>query len=295
MNTYMALTLVCSFSHAVGAVLCKYGLENLKHLPDKNLKRIVLFLVRSKFWVLGLVVTLSTNVFVLQLQSVLDISVVQSILNSGYIFTLLLGYLVLDEVLTKQQLVGTIAVIIGALAIMTVDNPVSSQSTNIEVLLIQSGISFLIICLLILFSFFYENVNYEILYAISGGIAFGNSQVCVKATTNYITDETGYFSVFSMQSVTEFVNVWPTALIVLFGITGFICMQISFTHGKVSICVALLAVISRTISTSSGYYIFGEEFPYSKLIGIVTILVGVFIITMSTIKRNNYEISARPS
>ena len=138
-------------------------------------------------------------------------------------------------------------------------------------------------------------MNYEILYAISGGIAFGNSQVCVKATTNYITDETGYFSVFSMQSVTEFVNVWPTALIVLFGITGFICMQISFTHGKVSICVALLAVISRAISTSSGYYIFGEEFPYAKLIGIVTILVGVFIITMSTFKRNNYGIAARPS
>ena len=85
MNTYMALTLFCSFLHAVGAVLCKYGLENLKQMPDKNLKQIVLFLVRSKFWVLGIVVTLSTNVFVLQLQSVLDISVVQSILNKNVI------------------------------------------------------------------------------------------------------------------------------------------------------------------------------------------------------------------
>ena len=87
MNTYIALTLICSFSHAVGAVLCKYGLEKLKQLPNKSLKQIVSFLVRSKFWVLGIVVTLSTNFFVLQLQSVLDISVVQSILNSVIIQT----------------------------------------------------------------------------------------------------------------------------------------------------------------------------------------------------------------
>jgi len=293
MNTYIALTLICSFSHAVGAVLCKYGLEKLKQLREKNLKRIVLFLIRSKFWILGIIVTLSTNFFVLQLQSVLDISVVQSILNSSYIFTLLLGYFVLNEVLTKQQWIGTIAVIIGPLAIMTVDNPVTSQSTNIRVLLVQSGVSFIIILFLIIASFFYKNVNYGILYATSGGIAFGNSQVCVKATTNFITDETGYFSIFSIQSVTEFVKVWPTALIILFAITGFICMQISFTHGKVSICVALLAVISRSISTSSGYYVFGEEFLYAKMVGIVTILVGVFIITISTIKHDNYQIAVR--
>jgi multidrug transporter EmrE-like cation transporter len=71
----------------------------------------------------------------------------------------------------------------------------------------------------------------------------------------------------------------------LFSVTGFICMHISFSHGKVSICVALLAVISRTISTSSGYYIYGEQFSAIKILGILVILIGVFIITFASIKK----------
>lgn len=291
MNIYIVLTLICSFFHAVGAVLCKYGLDMLKQVPHNNLKQITVFLVHNKFWISGIIVILSTNFFVLQLQSILDLSVVQSVLNSSYIFTLFLGYLVLKEVLTKQQWLGTVTVMIGAFAIMMVDDPVTGQTTKTSILVLQSGISFLLIIILISTSLFYKNVNYEILYAISAGIAFGNSQVYVKATTNFITDETGYFSVFSMQSLAELVHVWPTLLIIVFAITGFICMQISFAHGKVSICVALLAVISRAISTSSGYYIFDEQFPYSKVIGIVTILIGVSIITISSVKRDNFNLA----
>lgn len=291
MNLYIGLTLICSFFHAVGAILCKYGLQRSNPLSKNSIKEMVLLLIANKFWVLGIAVSLSTNFFVLELQSILDLSIIHSIMNSSYIFTLLLGYIVLKEVLTKRQWLGTATVIMGALIIISVDNPTTGHATNVSALLIQGAISFLLIIFLIVLSLNNKNMNYEILYAASAGIAFGNSQVFVKATTNYITDETGYFTVFSLQSMTQLINVWPTLLIILFAITGFICMQISFTHGKVSICVALMAVISRAISTSSGYYIFGEQFPHVKVIGILTILLGVLIITLSTIKGKECQLA----
>lgn len=292
MSLYIILTLICSFFHAVGAVLCKFGLDGLKRVPRENLKEILLFLIGNKYWVLGIIVTLSTNYFVLELQSILDVSFIHSIMNSSYLFTLLLGYLVLKEILSTRQWIGTLTVIIGAAIIMAVDNHITGQATNINALLIQAAISVSLIGALISFSILYRNANYEILYAIAAGVAFGNSQVFVKAATNYITDQNGSFSVFSVQSLTELINVWPTLLVVIFAITGFICMQISFTHGKVSICVALLAVISRAISTSSGYYIFSEQFPFSKVVGIATILIGVSIITLSTVIKEDYELAA---
>ena len=126
--------------------------------------------------------------------------------------------------------------------------------------------------------------NNEIFYAIAAGMAFGNSQIYVKVTTNFISDETGGFSVLSMQSLSELVHVWPSLAVALFSVIGFICMQISFSHGKVSITVALIAVISRAISTSSGFFVFGESFARVNVLGQQVVFVGVFVLTIAGLR-----------
>ena len=285
MNPYVLVALSCSFLFAVGAILCKYGMRKLNMDRPPNIFQLAWFLVRNKVWFAGVLVSLVTNAIVLQIQSVIDLSVIHSILTSTYIFTLLLGYWFLGEKLTTTQWLGTITVIIGTSAIIFLGQPVTGGKTEIGNLMLLSGVSMSIIFSLLLLANTCESINYEIAYAISAGVAFGNCQVYVKASTNMITDQTGSFSVLSLQSISEFLNIWPSLALIIFSVTGFLCMHISFSHGKVSICVALLAVISRTISTSSGYYIYGEHFSIMKVVGIAIILAGVFIITLASLKK----------
>lgn len=284
MNVLTALTLVCSFFYAVGAVICKYSMHDLQGRAKLSIKELTLFLIQNKIWIFGIVITLSTNLTVLQIQSMLDVSVVHAVLNTSYIFTLLLGYVFLGEMLTRSQWIGTLTVIAGTTLIFFVDNPATGHLTDMGHLLSLSLASALAISILIACVNASARINYEIPYAIAAGIAFGNAQMYVKVTTNYITDETGGFSVLSMQSLAEIVHVWPSLAVIAFSVIGFICMQMSFAHGKVSITVALMAVISRSLSTSSGYYVFGEMFPPEKIIGIAVIVLGVAVITVASVR-----------
>ena len=192
----------------------------------------------------------------MQIQSVLDLSVVHAILNSSYIFTLFLGYFIFNETLTKAQWIGICFVIIGAALIFSMERPITGGLTDIRNLIGLTIVSLSIITIFIAVAIYNNRINYEVMYALCAGIAFGMSQVYVKATTNHISMEIGYFSVLSLDSLSEFLTAWPSIAVVVFGIFGFICMQISLSKGKISICIALLAVISRAISTTSGYYIF---------------------------------------
>lgn len=290
MNILTASTLACSFFYAVGAIICKYSMHDLQSRARLSVIELTLFLIRNKIWIFGIIITLSTNLTVLQIQSILDVSVVHSVLNSSYIFTLLLGYLFLGEVLTRNQWIGTLTVTLGTAIILFIDNPVTGQMTDLERLLGISLVSGVLISILIVIANSRLRSNYEIFYAIAAGMAFGNSQIYVKVTTNFISDETGGFSVLSIQSLSELVHVWPSLAVALFSVIGFICMQISFSHGKVSITVALIAVISRAMSTSSGYFVFGESFPLEKVIGILVILLGVFVITFASVRSNSVEV-----
>ncbi len=285
MNPYILVALLCSFLFAVGAVLCKYGMRTLNTDIHPNIFELAWYLIRNRVWFLGVFVSLATNAVVLQVQSVLDLSIIHSILTSTYIFTLLLGYIFLDEKLNPAQWLGTVTVMIGTGAIVFIGKPISGGETRIDNLMLLSILSMSIIFSLLLLAKTCEKINYEIAYAVSAGIAFGNCQVYVKASTNMIENHTGSFSVLSLQSISEFLNIWPSLALILFSVTGFLCMHISFSHGKVSICVALLAVISRTISASGGYYIYGEHFSGMRILGIAIILTGVFIITLASIKK----------
>jgi multidrug transporter EmrE-like cation transporter len=291
MNPYVLIALLCSFLFAVGAILCKYSMRKLNTDVHPNIFELAWFLIRNRIWFLGVFVSLGTNAIVLQIQSVLDLSIIHSILTSTYIFTLLLGYLFLEEKLTPTQWFGTLTVFIGTTAILFIGEPITGGETRIDNLIMLSILSMSIITLLLLFAKTCEKINYEVTYAISAGVSFGNCQVYVKASTNMIEHQTGSFSVLSLQSISEFLHIWPSLALILFSVTGFLCMHISFSHGKISICVALLAVISRTISTSSGYYVYGEHFSALKILSIAIILTGVFIITLASLKKEERILS----
>jgi drug/metabolite transporter (DMT)-like permease len=238
---------------------------------------------------LGIVVSLIANVTIIQLQSFIDVSVVYPILNFSYIFVLLLGVFFLDEALSQWQWYGVFAVVSGTLVILLITDTSTGTGTDNVSLVTVSVVSLVTIVALVAFAYTKKIVNYEILYAICTGIAFGNVETYMKATTNLVNSEFGEFSVFSMTSLVQFINMWPFSLLILFGAIGWVCMQITYSHGDVSITVPLFAVIQSSITLGCGYLIFGEHFSSQKVLGVMMIVSGVIMLVVSALTSPEIE------
>lgn len=233
---------------------------------------------------MGVILGGVANVAIIQIQSRLDISIVYSILNVSYIFVLVLGHYFLHERLNRNQWLGVITAIIGTMMILAIKDTVTGSDTDINRLFSLTVFSIGVVGCLIAVSAKMKSMNYEMLYALCAGVCFGCVEIYLKATTNLVTSEIGYFSIFSLNSVIEFVSLWPFFVMFVYGAVGWVFLQITYSHGSVSITIPMIAVTQRIVSMSSGYYIFGEYFTFLRVLGIVTILLGVFILIFSTLK-----------
>jgi len=231
--------------------------------------------------VLGVILSLVANISMIQIQSRLDVSIVYSILNFSYIFVLILGHWFLSERLNKDQWVGVGVVVLGTFLILSIEDTASGQPTAVQNLLILTAMSVCLISILVGAAYRYKTINYEIPYAMSTGVCFGCVETYLKATTNYVSTEIGFFSIFSMGSMVEFVSSWPFLVMFVYGAAGWLFLQITYSHGNVSITVPVVAVTQRIVSMSSGYFVYGESFDSVKIAGILTILIGVFMLILS--------------
>jgi len=286
---FTLLVFLCSFLYGLSAVLCKYGLQHDVELRHKSFKSLIRFLAKNKMWLAGVLLSFVTNIVVVELQTVLDVSVVYPILNFSYVFVLVLGYYFLDEVLNLRQWAGVLTVIAGTALILFIDSPTTGHDANVWNLASISVISILIIVYLI-YTVYHRGVeNYEIAYAICTGLSLGIVQIYIKANTNMVTAELGHFSIFSMDSVAYFFTLWPFFMLVLFSVIGWICTQITYSHGNVSVSVPLFAVIQSVVTLVFGYLVFGEQLGPQKIAGAISIVSGVAIVILSTTKESEME------
>ena len=59
-------------------------------------------------------------------------------------------------------------------------------------------------------------------------------------------------------------------------------MQITYSHGNVSITVPLFAVIQSVFTLSFVFLVFGKYFGVQKVIGVLTIISGVVVVIFSS-------------
>jgi drug/metabolite transporter (DMT)-like permease len=199
--------------------------------------------------------------------------------------------LLLNEHLNRWQWIGVLAVISGTLLILLITETITGTGTNNTRLIAISIASLIMIVSLVIFARTKKVAHYEILYAVCTGIAFGNVETYMKATTNLVNTQFGDFSVFSMASLMQFVSMWPFFLLIMFGIIGWVCMQITYSHGDVAITVPLFAVIQSSITLGGGYLVFGEYFSTQKMLGVLIIVSGVIMLVVSAFTNPEVEMA----
>ena len=93
----------------------------------------------------------------------------------------------------------------------------------------------------------------------------------------------GEFTIFNLESIKNFLSVWPFFVMFAFGAFGWLFLQITYSHGNVSITIPIMAVTQRIVSVSSGYFVFDESFSILRSMGVITIISGVLILVYATL------------
>ena len=279
---YGSIVLFCCFLYGSSAALCKYALQHdmVSHAELTWVKRVWAAL-GNRYWLAGVAVGVLANIIILQVQAVADLSIVYPLLNFSYVFTLLLGYLFLKEVLTKEQWGGVAIATLGTITLLYVDDQATGRETHLIHLGLVAAFSLLLIGYLVVRAGKDKEIR-EIYFACCAGVAFGTVETFLKANTNLVTTEVGYFSVLSWNSLQTFFTNWPFLVIVLFSVIGFTFCQLAYAHGDVSISVPLIVVTQRPITLFASYFVFNEAFPMIKIIGILIILSSIVALTGAT-------------
>lgn len=285
---YGAVVLLSCVLYGASAVLCKFGLQrDVPRDPRMGWWGKTWAALRSRYWLMGWLCGAAANIIIVQVQTFADITLVYSLLNFAYVFTLMMGYVFLHELLTREQWIGVGAAILGTMMLLFVNDPATGHATAIFHLGLMAVVSLLVVVILVLFAVWDRRQIHELYFATCAGIAFGNVETFLKTNTNLIISNVGHFSILSGESVIAFFMTWPFAFIVVFSIIGFVCMQLAYAHGDVSVSVPLIIVTQRPVTLFAGYFVFDEAFPVMKVLGILTMLISIVVITVSTIKRND--------
>jgi drug/metabolite transporter (DMT)-like permease len=276
------LAVLCSFFYGASSVLCKHGLqEDRRGVVFSSVGVIARFLLRNRMWILGVGLSSVANVLLIQAQAGLDVSVVYPILNFAYVFTLLLGGLMLREVLDRSQWLGIGVVSFGTVLVLLVPRHASGGAPDPVALPAVAGIALLLIGFFGWRAYRGHERNYEATFAICAGIAFAEVAAFLKTDTHMVTQHVGHFSIFSLDSIVEFFTIWPSLALFAFSGIGFLCMHIAYSHGNVSLTVPLIAVSQRIMEAPIGLFVFGEEFAPIKIAGLFFIVSGGLLLVRS--------------
>lgn len=280
---YTFFAFACSFIYSLSAILCKYGLQYNIDVRNLSVGELIRFLSTNGWWITGVLLSGIANVAMIEIQAHLDVSIVFSFLNFSYILILVLGHYFLREHLNKEQWLGVSAVTIGTLMLLAVRNPVTGSGTDIETLLYFTACAVSVVLILIYTLYKIPNVSYEIFAAMCAGICFGCVEMYLKSSTNLVASENGQFSIFNSVSIKYFLTAWPFFVMFVFGAIGWLFLQVTYTHGSVSVTIPIIAVSQRITSLASGYFVFGEVFSLLRAMGVLAILSGVAILILATL------------
>lgn len=228
-------------------------------------------LLRTPIWFLGLIL-LITDFFIYQLAlSIFEISVVKPLVNLNLIFVLFFGVVVMKEKVKIREWIGILFIILGAVSISMF---AEETTTVLNYTSFWIFLSFIMILALVNIAFLKMrgNENTEFFVSISGGIMYGLGSVLNKG-------------LYAINLVDGFFFV----LLVIFGLSygmAFFYSQAAYLKGRMSIVSTIVNIFSIIIPFIGGIFIFGDPLilstqnpflNYLKIIGLVSIVIGVFM------------------
>jgi drug/metabolite transporter (DMT)-like permease len=216
--------------------------------------RLALYLVRNPLWLFG--VAAMVGAFVLQALALNDgrLSVVQSILVTELVFTLVLGRLWLRRPVAAAAWVSASVTSAGlALFLVTSEpkggHPQATPEAWLPALLVFGGAS----AVLTVLAAGGSPVRRAALYATASGIVWAVFATFLKSVDDVLA-ASGVVAVLERGAIYG---------LVVAGIVGTVLTQAALHHGPLSVSQPLMVIVNPLVSIALGIWLFGEHFEGS--------------------------------
>ena len=243
---FFLLTLSSATGLALGNILESIGLRAANSASS---------LIRNKFWLGGLFLSLVATLLYYAAMAKYNISLVQPFMALNPALTAILGWKILGEKMSKKIALAIVLIACGIL----IDGTLAGEATGI----VSSGEMLWIYCasaLVLLLAFCIMFRRAEVIDSLCAGVGFGLSAVFYKSISL-----DGLFPPPVDLRIFVFAALYMAA---------FFCSQVGLRRGRALFVIPLSAAVGLIVPALGGLVVFGEPFPSQKIIVIVLVFAG---------------------
>jgi drug/metabolite transporter (DMT)-like permease len=234
--------------------------------------RLALYLIRNPLWLFGVAAMVGS--FVFQALALYNgrVSVVQSILVTELVFTLVIGSVWLRRPISPAAWLSAMTTSVGLAVFLVVSEPKGGHQQATR----TAWLPALLACggLIVLFSVLARRgspVRRAALYASASGIVWATLAVFMKSASE----------VLASNGVVAMLQQGAIYGVVAAGIVGTILTQAALHQGPLSVSQPLMVIVDPFVSIILGVWLFGERFEGGPLklavgaLGFAAMIVGV--------------------
>jgi len=240
---------------------------------------IIKTLVANKLWVGGIFVGIAGGLVMTQALSTGDITVIQPLINLTVVVVVLIGVFFLGESLSASEWAGVAVLLVGAVLVSLSGGELTSKTPSGSAL----RIFFLVVGALAFFCLVVPNIlpkaKPDVMLALAAGVSFGLNNLALKQITIIVQGQLGVFDITSIDAWKIAVVTWPALVIAAGNVVGFIAMQMSFSHGRVSLTTPIVTVISVIVPIIAGVTVFQEQVGILRWAGIIIAVAGAALLS----------------
>ena len=277
----IGLTLLATIFFNYSPLLMKNALNRMEEIKSSNLWKSIKTMLTNRRWLLGLIVNVVGGIFYILALEIAGITLVQPLLNFGFIVLVLAAKRLLGEELDKGAKVA-----IGLLITMPVFMTLSAVSEPRAISDYGMIILFSLVCLAIIVGLGVISQKVAILWALTTGVSLGISALYMQWFTTLffdVTKSTG--NVFTALGA-----AFVPLLLTMVGniIANIVFMQIGLQKNPASRFNPINGTVNMIVSIIGGMLIFGQEIGNWAfyIIGIGLGVAGILLLSRYQVGEN---------
>ncbi|MHA1910225.1 MAG: DMT family transporter [Candidatus Kariarchaeaceae archaeon] len=288
----MVLALIGYTVINLGLVLEKKGLDSQSKILETSFSSNVSNFLSNKTWLLGFLGTVVGTLVSYVALVFAPITVIQVFLGVGLCFLALFSFFLLNEKLSKFELLGIGIIVVGVALLSSIANTFETAENDLEALksLINSEESIFFVTLLTFAQIFLwftgkkkRNVITGINFGLISGVSAGLAQLYMKGIIGGLNDY--------LKSPSELTYLMWLLLMVVFLTISFLTLQMGFQYAAATHVAPLFNISALIIPVIGGGVIYKEWSTLSTNETIIAITslcivsIGVFLLSvMSNLK-----------
>ncbi|MBD0421283.1 DMT family transporter [Streptomyces sp. TRM S81-3] len=267
----VVLALFAALSNAAASVLQRHAAaqDGDDGGGARSAVRSMLRLVRDRYWVAGAALLAVTTVLQAAALSVGSLAVVQPLMATELLFTLMVGSMVFHRRPDPRTWLAFVALAVGLALFLGAAAPSAGHDTASPDLWLWAGVALSgMVTGLVLAGRLVRGSPRAALFGLASAVSFGGTAALLKEVTGRLP-----------QGVGAVLSQWPPYATAVVGVISFVLLQSALRAGSLAASQPALTLGDALTSVALGWALFGEQIGLGvrvlpELVGVALIGVG---------------------